>query len=300
MQVEFSGMDARWGLSGPELEFYDARTDVSTPRQQACASRSAIEVGIGVSLMRLLFEQTLVVDRRSRCTNTSHRGSPAGERRDGACPGSRHSNELVIDSAVADASGNRRSPIEVIAGRHRRVLFHAARRRRPRDFNVPRESTVIDGRRTSPLTPTDPPARIELGRSGPFSLRNPGTDEHAVKRRERGLGRQRRCPISVELAGWSELAREFPPALLGSGGGDLELALVVAAISAGCRSDAQPRQSRFRSRYLPLGRRSFLRSERTHRSRISQDELAGSPRLTSSASPRSRHEWPDSSLAGRG
>ena len=24
MQVEFSGMDARWGLSGPELNFYDA------------------------------------------------------------------------------------------------------------------------------------------------------------------------------------------------------------------------------------------------------------------------------------
>ena len=24
MEVEFSGMNARWGLSGPELEFYDA------------------------------------------------------------------------------------------------------------------------------------------------------------------------------------------------------------------------------------------------------------------------------------
>ncbi|MDH3435326.1 MAG: hypothetical protein OEM60_15790, partial [Gammaproteobacteria bacterium] len=24
LSVEFSGMDARWGLSGPELEFYDA------------------------------------------------------------------------------------------------------------------------------------------------------------------------------------------------------------------------------------------------------------------------------------
>jgi len=24
MQVEFSGMDARWGLSGPELQFYNA------------------------------------------------------------------------------------------------------------------------------------------------------------------------------------------------------------------------------------------------------------------------------------
>jgi len=24
MSVEFSGMDARWGLSGPQVEFYDA------------------------------------------------------------------------------------------------------------------------------------------------------------------------------------------------------------------------------------------------------------------------------------
>ncbi len=60
MRVEFSGMDARWGLNGPELMFYDAellRTD-SYARVVA-----ADEVGVSVAFIRLLVDRTLAVDR---------------------------------------------------------------------------------------------------------------------------------------------------------------------------------------------------------------------------------------------
>ncbi|TDJ43315.1 MAG: hypothetical protein E2O49_00005, partial [Gammaproteobacteria bacterium] len=59
MQVEFSGMDARWGLSGPELKFYGA--ELIHPGSQT-RLLVAQEVGVGVSLMRLLRDRTLVVD----------------------------------------------------------------------------------------------------------------------------------------------------------------------------------------------------------------------------------------------
>jgi len=60
MQVEFSGMDARWGLSGPELQFYNAELKRLDSGARIIAAE---EVGMGVGLMRLLFEQALVVDR---------------------------------------------------------------------------------------------------------------------------------------------------------------------------------------------------------------------------------------------
>jgi uncharacterized protein (TIGR02099 family) len=60
MQVEFSGMDARWGLSGPQLEFYDTELIRSATMSRVIA---AGQVSIGVALTRLLVDRTLVVDR---------------------------------------------------------------------------------------------------------------------------------------------------------------------------------------------------------------------------------------------
>lgn len=60
MHVEFSGMDARWGLSGPEIEFYDA--ELTTPDTKARII-AADEVSIGLALTRLLFDRKAVVDR---------------------------------------------------------------------------------------------------------------------------------------------------------------------------------------------------------------------------------------------
>ncbi|HLT92014.1 MAG TPA: YhdP family protein [Woeseiaceae bacterium] len=60
MEVEFSGMDARWRLSGPELTFYDAQlaTEPGTP-----PLLHAEEVSVGVGLLRLLLDLELVADR---------------------------------------------------------------------------------------------------------------------------------------------------------------------------------------------------------------------------------------------
>ncbi|MDJ0699585.1 MAG: YhdP family protein [Woeseiaceae bacterium] len=60
MQVEFSGMDARWGLRGPELEFYDAELIRIGTQTQAIAAQ---KVSVGVALLRLIADRDLVVDR---------------------------------------------------------------------------------------------------------------------------------------------------------------------------------------------------------------------------------------------
>lgn len=60
MNVEFSGMDARWGLRGPEVEFYDAEL---VARDTGARVIAAEEVGVGVGLMRLLTDRKFVVDR---------------------------------------------------------------------------------------------------------------------------------------------------------------------------------------------------------------------------------------------
>jgi uncharacterized protein (TIGR02099 family) len=60
MQVEFSGMNARWRFSGPELNFFNAELI----RPGATESLlSADEVSIGVGLLRLLVDREVVVDR---------------------------------------------------------------------------------------------------------------------------------------------------------------------------------------------------------------------------------------------
>lgn len=60
VQVEFSGMNARWRFSGPELNFFNAKL----VRYGATESfLAADEVTIGVGLLRLLADRELVVDR---------------------------------------------------------------------------------------------------------------------------------------------------------------------------------------------------------------------------------------------
>jgi uncharacterized protein YhdP len=60
MQVEFTGMDARWRLSGPELNFYNAELI----RPDGSDSLLGVdELSMGVGLMRLLVDREVVVDR---------------------------------------------------------------------------------------------------------------------------------------------------------------------------------------------------------------------------------------------
>jgi uncharacterized protein (TIGR02099 family) len=60
LHVEFSGMDARWGLSGPEVEFFNA--ELVSP-QTAARVIAADEVSVGIALGNLLFDRKAVVDR---------------------------------------------------------------------------------------------------------------------------------------------------------------------------------------------------------------------------------------------
>ncbi len=60
MEVEFSGMDARWGLSGPELEFYDTQLIQIDSGVRLLA---ADEVRVSVALVRLLVERKFAIDR---------------------------------------------------------------------------------------------------------------------------------------------------------------------------------------------------------------------------------------------
>jgi uncharacterized protein (TIGR02099 family) len=77
MHVEFSGMDARWGLSGPQLEFYDAELSRGAPMSRVIAAE---QVSIGVALTRLIADRTLVVNRVVvRGTNLEVRQLPNGE-----------------------------------------------------------------------------------------------------------------------------------------------------------------------------------------------------------------------------
>ena len=60
MQVEFSGMDARWRFSGPELNFYDARLVAA---DGSITMLTAEEISVGVGLLRLLRDRELVAER---------------------------------------------------------------------------------------------------------------------------------------------------------------------------------------------------------------------------------------------
>lgn len=60
MEVQFSGMDARWGLSGPEVEFYDAELLSMTSGATIIAAQ---QVSVGVALSRIFNDRKAVVDR---------------------------------------------------------------------------------------------------------------------------------------------------------------------------------------------------------------------------------------------
>lgn len=62
MSVEFSGMNARWRLSGPELSFFDAALEQPETGESLL---QAEEVSVGVGLLRLIADRELVVDRVS-------------------------------------------------------------------------------------------------------------------------------------------------------------------------------------------------------------------------------------------
>jgi uncharacterized protein YhdP len=137
MQVEFSGMDARWGLSGPELQFYDAELIRLGSGVRIVAAK---EVGIGVGLMRLLFEQSLVVDRLAiRDTSVEIRQNEDG---------SFWFQGISADELMASISGGSEMPVSIeVIGEDIELRFMQPGDERPHFFDVPRISVSIDENR---------------------------------------------------------------------------------------------------------------------------------------------------------
>ena len=210
MQVEFSGMDARWRLSGPELEFYDAQL-----LRQSSGVRivAAEQVRIGVGLMRLVFEQSLVVERLViRDTSVDVRQNEDG---------SYLVQGMTIDELfdTGRTKSNSLANVEVI-GEEIELRFTQPGDQRPHFFRVPRVRLSADENRIA----ADADIRLpdEFGRQ----LRVSATQLLGAPPAERSWD------IFVEaddisLPGWSHLSgsnRRFQ-----SGIGDMELALAFSS-----------------------------------------------------------------------
>ena len=209
MQVEFSGMDARWGLSGPELEFYDAELIREESDTRIVAAE---EVRVGVSLMRLMFEQALVVDHLVvRDTSFDIRQNEDGSFRIQGIS----ANELL----ELRGPEPRASPDIEIIGEDIEVRFIQPGDERPHFFAIPGVRVSIDQKRIA----ADVDIRLpdELGRQMNLSA----TQILAVPVDERSWD------VAVDardinLPGLSSLSgggRQFE-----SGVGDLEFALSFA------------------------------------------------------------------------
>jgi hypothetical protein len=137
MEVEFSGMDARWGLSGPELAFYDTQLIREAAQTRVIAAE---EVRVGIALTRLLLEGTPVVDLIViRNTSVEIRQLDDGR--------------WWIQGALADEwlgpqTGGKLglSGAEVI-GEDIEIVFLQPGDERPRFFGVPRATVSIDKQR---------------------------------------------------------------------------------------------------------------------------------------------------------
>ncbi len=210
MQVEFSGMDARWGLSGPELEFYDTqlvRTDTQT------RLIAAETVRVSVALTRLLLEGERVIDRVVVSdTSIEVRQLEGGGWWVQGAP----IDDLLGDRATANPA---LAEIEIIA-EDIQIGFLQPGDERPRFFAVPRATLSVDKRRLAFVADIRPPA--SLGRRLAVS---------ATQLIDLPVA-ERRWDVSVEgddivLAGWSDLQLAGGRRVV-SGSGDLDLSVAYA------------------------------------------------------------------------
>lgn len=213
MDVQFSGMNARWGLSGPEVEFYE--TELIRPDNQTRVIAAEL-VSVGISLNRLLFDQALVVDRVViRDTSIEVRQLENG-------------GWWIQGNAIDELPGlrpgaqPRLAELEVI-GEDIEIRFLQPGDERPRYFRVPSVQVGIDDRRIA----FDADVRLpdDLG----SDIRVSAT--HLLNRPEE----QRVWDVTIEaddlvLGGWSELYPDMPASLL-SGEGDIDGSFAVSGVS---------------------------------------------------------------------
>ncbi|MBT8086542.1 MAG: TIGR02099 family protein [Gammaproteobacteria bacterium] len=211
MRVEFSGMNARWSLSGPELAFYDAELNTIETGSSLIAAQ---EVRVGVALTRLLAEGALVVDSVVvRETSVAVRQAEDGRWQ---------LQEQFIDELLGDRSGQvSRPPAIQVIGEDISIVLQRPAGQSPLNFTMPRTVVSVDSKRIA----VDGTLRLpsELGRQLHLSATQvvapPGQeDRHWDVRIEAD---------NVDLAGWSTLltdeGRQFR-----SGFGDVDLAIEYA------------------------------------------------------------------------
>ena len=208
MQVEFSGMDARWGLSGPELQFYDAELNRLGSGAHIVAAE---EVGIGVGLMRLLFEQSLIVDRLViRNTSVEIRQNEDG---------SFWFQGISTDELLSSFTGETATPMSIeVIGEDIELRFIQPGDQGPHFFDVPRVSVSIDANRIA----ADADIRLpeELGRQ--LSVSATQVLEAPADERSWDIFVD---ADDISLPGWSELSRGSRRFV--SGFGDMELAVAI-------------------------------------------------------------------------
>ena len=215
MEVKFSGMDARWGLSGPEIEFYD--TELIRPDTQTRAIAADL-VSVGISVSSLLFDQAVVVDRVViRDTSIEIRQLEDG--------GWWIQGSALDDLPKGQGGGTQHLGDMEIVGEDIEVLFLQPGDERPRYFNVPRVLVSVDANRIA----LDANIRLpnDLGRSVSLSATHP-----RALREGQQVWDVRVEADDVLLAGWSELHPSLKDRVLaGSGDADVSFALAGKSIS---------------------------------------------------------------------
>ena len=210
MEVEFSGMDARWGLSGPELLFRDTALLRLGSQTRVVA---ADEVRVGIALTRLLVEGVRVVDRvvvrgasvEVRQLEDGHwwiQGAPA--------------EELLKSNAGRDPG---QSDIEVI-GEDIEIIFLQPGDERPKFFDIRRVSVSVDKNRVAIDAGVRLPDGLgrQLGISATQLLTLPQEERHWDVVVEAD---------DVDLAGWSQLQGKSDWHVL-SGAGDANFSVAYA------------------------------------------------------------------------
>ena len=215
LSVEFSGMDARWGLSGPEIEFYDAELISPDTDSRIVAAE---QVSIGIGLMRLFVDHKAIVDRVViRETSVEVRQLANGQWRVQGSPLDKLIPARNDDSSEATGSGL--GPIRII-GEDIKVQFLRPGDERPREFRISEVFVDRDDVRMAIDADVDLPE--DLGRN--LNI--------AATQMLSGPADERAWDVSVEindvkLAGVTAL-QPSEAARFESGSGDLELSLAYA------------------------------------------------------------------------
>jgi uncharacterized protein (TIGR02099 family) len=210
MQVEFSAMDARWGLSGPELTFDDAQLIGVDDGVRIVAAE---KVGVGIGFLRLLSDRTLMVDRL-RISDTSIDVRQLDD-------GSYRIQGIATDELLRNFSGgtDRSAAIEIV-GEDIELSFMQPGDQQPRLFEIPNAGVSIDENRIA----ADAEVRLpdDLGRT----LNISATQVLSTPAEMRGWDLIVDAE-DVKLVGWSKLLpgeQQFA-----SGEGDLELAIALGS-----------------------------------------------------------------------